>query len=94
MLDSILFISREVFQCSVLICFWRVRHAWHKNLMKRCSEMEKCAEIAKKLGQAVNKICQGLGNADTLENFMEDAEGDAEFIDYFKAIWYPRIGIF
>ncbi|KAJ6675607.1 ZINC ION BINDING PROTEIN [Salix viminalis] len=26
---------REVFQCSVLISFWRVRHAWHKNLIKR-----------------------------------------------------------
>ncbi|KAI3446041.1 hypothetical protein Pfo_002706 [Paulownia fortunei] len=84
---------REVFQCSVLICFWRVRHAWHKNLMKRCSEMEMRAEIAKKLGQAVNEICKGPGTADAFEDFMEDSVDAAEFMDYFKAIWYPRIGM-
>ncbi|KAL3845025.1 hypothetical protein ACJIZ3_002428 [Penstemon smallii] len=61
---------REVFQCSVLICFWRVRHAWHKNLMKKCSEIETCSELAKRLGQAISF---------------------EEFMDYFKATWYPRL---
>ncbi|KAL7156748.1 hypothetical protein ABFS83_02G029700 [Erythranthe nasuta] len=83
---------REVFHCSILICFWHVRHAWHKNLMKRCSEMETRAEIAKKLGQAVNKVCKGPGSASALEDFTEDAVDAAEFMDYFKAIWYPKLG--
>ncbi|KAL2455781.1 zinc ion binding [Abeliophyllum distichum] len=84
---------REVFECSVLICFWRVRHAWHKNLLKRCSEMEVRAEIAKRLGQSVNKICKGPGTADMFKDFMEDFAGSADFMDYFKAIWYPRLGM-
>ncbi|KAL2254689.1 UNVERIFIED_CONTAM: hypothetical protein Sindi_0263600 [Sesamum indicum] len=84
---------REVFQCSVLICFWHVRHAWHKNLMKRCSEMEMRAEIAKQLGEAVNKICKGPGTANAFEDFMQNFVDAAEFMDYFKAIWYPRIGM-
>ncbi|KAL2512193.1 zinc ion binding [Abeliophyllum distichum] len=84
---------REVFECSVLICFWRVRHAWHKNLLKRCSEMEVRAEIAKRLGQSVNKICKGPGTADMFKDFMEDFAGSADFMDYFKAVWYPRLGM-
>ncbi|XP_073122344.1 uncharacterized protein [Henckelia pumila] len=84
---------REVFQCSILICFWHVRHAWHKNLVKRCSQMEISAEIAKELGQAVDKICKGTGTANVFEAFMEDFVDAAEFMDYFKALWYPRLGI-
>lgn len=84
---------REVFQCSVLICFWRVRHAWLKNLMKRCSQTEMRTEIAKKLGQAVNKICKETGTSNVFEAFMEDFVDAAEFMDYFKALWYPRLGI-
>lgn len=83
---------REVFQCSVLICFWRVRHAWHKNLIKKCSEMETCAAIAKWLGQAVHHICKGDGTAVLFEEFMEDFVDAADFMDYFKATWYPRLG--
>ncbi|XP_016434839.2 uncharacterized protein LOC107761170 [Nicotiana tabacum] len=84
---------REVFQCSVLICFWRVRHAWHKNLIKKCSEMETCAAIAKRLGQAVHHICRGDGIAVLFEEFMEDFVDAADFLDYFKATWYPRLGL-
>ncbi|KAK4338211.1 hypothetical protein RND71_042698 [Anisodus tanguticus] len=84
---------REVFQCSVLICFWRVRHAWHKNLIKNCSELETCAAIAKKLGQAVHHICKGDGTADLFEECMEDFVDAAYFLDYFKATWYPRLGL-
>ncbi|KAG0478762.1 hypothetical protein HPP92_013481 [Vanilla planifolia] len=32
-------IIREVFKCSVLVSFWRVRHLWHKNLIKRCPDV-------------------------------------------------------
>ncbi|XP_022858394.1 uncharacterized protein LOC111379268, partial [Olea europaea var. sylvestris] len=84
---------REVFECSVLICFWRVRHAWHKNLLKRCSEMEVCAEIAKRLGLSVNKICKGSGTANLFKDIMEDFADAADFMDYYKANWYPRLGM-
>lgn len=88
------FVYRDVFQCSVLICFWRVRHAWHKNLMKRCSDMEMCAEVSKKLGCVVNTICKKPDTANVFEDFIEDCVDGEEFMDYFKATWYPRIGIF
>ncbi|KAL8541304.1 hypothetical protein ACS0TY_002525 [Phlomoides rotata] len=84
---------RDIFQCSVLICFWRVRHACHKNLMKRCSDMKMCAEVSKKLGNVVNKICKGPDTANVFEDFIEDCVDAEEFMDYFKATWYPRIGI-
>lgn len=84
---------REIFQCSVMICFWRVRHAWHKNLMKRCSDMGMRAEMLKTLGQAVNKICKGTDTDDAFKGFMEDSVAAEEFMDYFKATWYPRIGM-
>ncbi|GER42224.1 zinc ion binding protein [Striga asiatica] len=83
---------REVFECSVLICFWRVRHSWHKNLMKRVSDAEKRAEIAKQLGDAVQTTCKGAGTANAFEDFIVEFVDAAEFMDYFKAIWYPRIG--
>ncbi|KAJ0096007.1 hypothetical protein Patl1_15456 [Pistacia atlantica] len=83
---------RDVFQCSVLISFWRVRHAWHKNLVKRCSETEMRAEILKRLGQAVDGICKGHGTVDAFEYCMEDFMDASDFMDYFKAVWYPRIG--
>ncbi|CAN4127651.1 unnamed protein product [Withania somnifera] len=84
---------REVFQCSVLICFWRVRHAWHKNLINKCSELDTCAVIAKRLGQAVHRICKGDGTTELFEQFMEECVDAADFLDYFKAIWYPRLGL-
>lgn len=83
---------REVFQCSVLICFWRVRHAWHKNLIKRCPESETRAQISRRLGQSVYNICSGSGTLDLFDDFMEDFVDASDFIDYFKAVWYPRIG--
>ncbi|KAL9993412.1 hypothetical protein Hdeb2414_s1033g00975211 [Helianthus debilis subsp. tardiflorus] len=83
---------REVFQCSVLICFWRVRHAWHKNIMKRCSNMETRAKLSKALGQIVKDICKGFGAIDSFDKFMEDNVNCRCFMDYFKAVWYPRMG--
>ncbi|XP_044489019.1 uncharacterized protein LOC123213607 isoform X2 [Mangifera indica] len=83
---------RDVFQCSVLISFWRVRLSWHKNLVKRCIESEMRAEILKRLGQAVDGICRGHGTVDSFDEFMEDFMDASDFMDYFKAVWYPRIG--
>ncbi|KAF7137346.1 hypothetical protein RHSIM_Rhsim07G0034200 [Rhododendron simsii] len=83
---------REVFQCSVLISFWRVRHAWHKNLVKTCSDITLRAEISRQLGQAVHSVCRGHGAVDLFVDFMEDFIDGSDFMDYFKAVWYPRIG--
>ncbi|XP_076953139.1 uncharacterized protein LOC143627133 [Bidens hawaiensis] len=83
---------KEVFQCSVLFCFWRVRHAWHKNIMKRCSSMETRAKLSKTLGQIVKDVCQGRGTVESFDKFMEDFVNCTNFMDYFKAVWYPRLG--
>ncbi|KAK8711153.1 hypothetical protein V6N13_146446 [Hibiscus sabdariffa] len=83
---------RDVFECSVLLSFWRVRHAWHKNLVNRCSGKELRVEISRRLQLAVDDICGGHGNVDLFERFMEDFVDCLDFMDYFKAIWYPRIG--
>ncbi|KAG5538699.1 hypothetical protein RHGRI_019310 [Rhododendron griersonianum] len=83
---------REVFQCSILISFWRVRHAWHKNLVKTCSDITLRAEISRRLGQAVHSVCRGHGAVDLFVDFMEDFIDESDFMDYFKAVWYPRIG--
>ncbi|XXG44588.1 hypothetical protein AAC387_Pa01g4347 [Persea americana] len=84
---------REVFQCSISICFWRVRHAWHKNLVAKCSETETCADIMRRLGQAINGICKENTDLNSFEDFMEDFIDCTDFLDYFKAIWFPRMGI-
>lgn len=83
---------REVFQCSILISFWRVRRAWHKNLVKTCSDITLRAEISRRLGQAVHSVCRGHGAVDLFVDFMEDFIDESDFMDYFKAVWYPRIG--
>ncbi|GAB2232305.1 hypothetical protein Droror1_Dr00011337 [Drosera rotundifolia] len=83
---------RDVFQCSVLISSWRIRHAWHKNLVKRCSNSDTQLQICKRLGQAVTEVCKGHGAIDLFQDFMDDFIDSADFLEYFKAIWYPRIG--
>lgn len=53
------------------------------------------AGIAKKLGQAVHTICSGVGSLKTFEDIMEDvvdAVNAGEFLEYFKAVWFPRLG--
>ncbi|PIA58558.1 hypothetical protein AQUCO_00500465v1 [Aquilegia coerulea] len=84
---------REVFQCSVLISFWRVRHAWHKNIMEKCLEVDMRSEMLGRLGKAIYSICKGKGNVDLFESFMEDFIDCSDFMDYFRAIWFPRIGM-
>lgn len=54
--------------------------------------MEMRAEIAKKLGQTIINICRGHGSANMFEDIMEDFRDAAEFVDYFKSVWFPRIG--
>lgn len=49
-------------------------------------------EMARQLGQAVDNICRGNGNMNLFEGFMDDFVEARHFMDYFKAVWYPRIG--
>ncbi|KAF9608541.1 hypothetical protein IFM89_009907 [Coptis chinensis] len=84
---------REVFQCSVLICFWRVRRAWHKNLVEKCLETEMRSEMFGRLGQAITSICKGNAGLDLFENFMDDFIDCSDFVEYFRAVWFPRIGM-
>ncbi|KAM7259399.1 hypothetical protein ACFE04_015140 [Oxalis oulophora] len=79
---------RGVFECSVLISSWRVRHAWHKNLL---NWLRLRVGIARRLGLAVDNICRGHRNTDLFEDLMEDFVDASDFMDYFKATWYPTI---
>lgn len=54
--------------------------------------MEVRAEIAKRLGSSVNNICKGSGSANMFKDVMEDFADATDFMDYFKANWYPRLG--
>ncbi|KAL6844363.1 hypothetical protein ACP4OV_026036 [Aristida adscensionis] len=83
---------REVFHCPVLFSFWRIRHAWHKNLILKCSDIEKRAEMAKRLGDIISSICRGHGDIDLFQAFQQDFVDCAGFLDYFKALWLPRLG--
>jgi len=83
---------REVFQCPVLISLWRIRHAWHKNLVNKCSDIEKRSAMAKFLGDAISSICRGGGNVELFEAFLQDFVDCAGFLDYFRALWFPRLG--
>ncbi|KAB2611968.1 hypothetical protein D8674_020000 [Pyrus ussuriensis x Pyrus communis] len=91
-LADVLTIS-DVFQCSVMISFWRVRHAWHKNLVKKCVDNEMQATTSRRLHQAVDKIYQQRGSKRLFEDFIEDFFDESDFMDFFKAAWYPRIGM-
>lgn len=82
---------RDVFQCSVLISFWRVRHLWHKNIMK-CLETDMQIKISQRLGWIMDSICRRQGTMSLFEDFVEDFIDEFNFIDYFKATWYPRMG--
>lgn len=88
-----LILFREIFQCSVLLSFWRVRHAWHKNVLKKCVEIEKRAEILRQLGQAVDRVCRGDEKVDLFEQLIKDQVDDPDLIDYFRATWCPRLGL-
>ncbi|XP_078427939.1 zinc ion binding protein [Wolffia australiana] len=83
---------REVFRCSVLFCHWRLRHSWHKNIMRRCEDEEMRAEISRSLGDAVSLVCREGGDVDLFDAFMEDFVDCVDFMDYFKSTWVPRLG--
>jgi hypothetical protein len=78
----------------VLISLWRIRHAWHKNLVNKCSDIEKRSALAKRLGDIISSICRGNGDVELFLKFLQDLIDCNGFVDYFKAQWIPRLGEF
>ncbi|KAG6519632.1 hypothetical protein ZIOFF_023129 [Zingiber officinale] len=74
------------------ISYWRVLHAFRKSLINKCFEREVRAMMSKRLGEALSSICKGHGGMDLFEAFMEDFVDCREFLDYFSATWFPRLG--
>uniref|UniRef100_A0A7N0UNK0 SWIM-type domain-containing protein n=1 Tax=Kalanchoe fedtschenkoi TaxID=63787 RepID=A0A7N0UNK0_KALFE len=87
------FTLRDVFQCTVLVSFWRVRHAWHRNMVKKCLDIRTRAQVSERLGKAVHSLCCGQGSMDLFQSVMDDFHHASDFMDYFKATWYPRLGV-
>ncbi|KAG0478816.1 hypothetical protein HPP92_013535 [Vanilla planifolia] len=85
-------IIREVFKCSVLVSFWRVRHLWHKNLIKRCPDVSIRVEASRRLGEIISKICMEQASLHLFEDFMEDFVDCSAFLEYFKGVWFPKLG--
>lgn len=85
-------VIRDVFQCAVLISFWRVRHSWHKNLVRKCSNIGMQADVSKRLGELVSDICRGRISLDSFNDFIEDFAACSDFLDYFKGVWFPKLG--
>jgi len=48
--------------------------------------------MSKRLGEAMSEICIGQGTVKLFDEFMKDFVDNSEFLEYFKAVWYPRIG--
>lgn len=81
-----------MFCCPVLFSLWRVRRAWLRNIVKKCSELEVQRKIFKHLGDVVSSIWKGLDSAVAIEKFMQDFSDQTAFMQYFKDCWLPKIG--
>lgn len=82
---------RDVFSCPVLFSIWRVRRAWLRNIVKKCSDMKVRREIFKRLGDIVSSIWKGLDTSVAIEKFMQDFIDQTAFMYYFKDCWLPKI---
>lgn len=82
---------RDVFQCSTLLCLWRVRRAWHRNVIKKCANSEMQREMLKRLGHIMYSTWSGSNILDAMEEFMEDFIDQSAFLEYLKAQWMPKI---
>ena len=77
----------------MLFTFWRVRRAWLKNIVKKCSDMEVQREIFKRLGDVISNVWNRLDSAAAIEKFMQDFIAQTAFMQYFKVFWLPKIGL-
>lgn len=50
------------------------------------------AETLSQLGHAVDDICKGHRTVDLFKEIMEAFVDSSDFMDYFKAVRYPRLG--
>lgn len=49
--------------------------------------------MSKRLGEAISSsICRGNGDIELFQAFLEDFIDCSGFVDYFKALWFPRLG--
>ncbi|KAJ0090163.1 hypothetical protein Patl1_12843 [Pistacia atlantica] len=85
---------RENFQCRVLLCIWHVRHAWIRNLLKKCYNLDVQREMFKHLGWILYSSRSGPNGVETVEEFMQVFVDQCAFMDYFKSRWLPYIGVY
>eukprot|EP01018_Ginkgo_biloba_P021358 Gb_34654 [translate_table: standard] len=82
---------RDVFQCPILLCLWRIRRAWLKNITKKCSNIEVRREMFKRLGHIMYSTWSGADSVDAMSEFMQDFVDQSAFLKYFKSRWVPKI---
>ncbi|KAG6643868.1 hypothetical protein CIPAW_08G016500 [Carya illinoinensis] len=84
-------IIREVFQCRVLLCVWRIRRTWIRSLLKKCCNFDVQREMFKNLGWLLYCTRSGPNAVDAIEEFMQVFVDQCAFMDYFKIRWLPTI---
>jgi hypothetical protein len=60
--------------------------------MNKCSDFEKHSMMDKRLGNVMSSIYGGNGGMELFEAFLEDFVDCSGFLDYFKALWFPKLG--
>ncbi|ERN03925.1 hypothetical protein AMTR_s00078p00196690 [Amborella trichopoda] len=84
-------VIRDIFQCRILLCLWRVRRVWIRNLLKKCCNFDVQREMFKHLGRILYCSRSGPNATDVVEEFMQVFVDQTAFLEYFKAFWLPRI---
>ncbi|KAG1338904.1 L-ascorbate peroxidase 1, cytosolic [Cocos nucifera] len=82
---------RDVFCCPVLFSLWRIRRSWHKNVVKKCSNIEVQQELFKRVGKIMDGVWSKADYMDALEELFQDFVDQTTFMQYFKACWVPKI---
>lgn len=72
---------RDVFQCPTLLCLWRVRRAWLKNITKKCSNVEVRREMFKRLGHIMYSPWTGIDSVDAISEFVQDFVDQSVFLN-------------
>lgn len=86
-------IIRDIFQCRILLCLWRIRRAWMRNITKRCCNFDVQREMFKRLGSILYTTRNGPTAMDAVEEFMQVFVDQNAFLEYFKIQWLPKIEI-
>eukprot|EP01018_Ginkgo_biloba_P040190 Gb_37568 [translate_table: standard] len=86
-------IIRDLFQCRILLCLWRIRRAWLRNIIKRCCNIDVQREMFKRLGCILYTTRNGPNAMDAVEEFMQVFVDQNAFLEYFKTRWLPKIEI-